>query len=318
VTVVIPTRDRWSLLSTYALPSALGQEGVELEVVVADDGSVDGTSARLDDLADQQLRYVRHDEPRGAAAARNAGIADARGEWIAFLDDDDLWSPSKLRAQLESMGSARWGYTGAFVVDERLRPIDTLPLADPSSLPDALRHGNVVAAGSSSVLVRAELVRSVGGFDENLWFGYDWDLWRRLAEAGSAAVCPDLLVATLEHSRRSRLRDRRLLLKESDELVRRGGGDRDDRRSAAEWIANDQHRGGKRVAASLLYLRAAVLFRSPGNLPPAVGALFGERGMRAAARLLSTLGRGSHLDLERHPPAVAPEWLRAFPPPSSI
>lgn len=311
VTVVIPTRDRWPLLSAHALPSALSQEGVELEVVVVDDGSVDGTHERVPELGEDRLRLMRHDHPRGKAAARNTGIADARGEWVAFLDDDDLWSPRKLRVQLDAVGSAHWAYTGTLVVDESLRPIDSLRLVAPDTLVDGLRHGNVVAGGSSTVMVRTDLLRKVGGFDESLWLGQDWDLWLRLA--GSPAVaCPEYLVATLEHPGRAALQDRKLLMRTVDELLRRSGGDRHDRRAAAEWIANEYHRGGRRLEASLLYLRAAIVFRSAGNVPPAIGVLFGERGMRQAARVLSRFGNGSHLDLERRPPAVPPEWLERF------
>jgi glycosyltransferase involved in cell wall biosynthesis len=312
VTVVIPTKDRWPLLSSYSLPSALGQEDVELEVVVVDDGSRDGTFERLEALGDVRVRPLRLAPARGAAAARNEGIATARGEWVAFLDDDDLWSPRKLRAQLDSMGEASWSYVGSFVVDEDLQAIQTLHVAEPSALVEALRHGNVLRAGSSAVMARTDLLRRVGGMDEDLAFGYDWDLWRKLAELSTPAVCSDLLVATVEHGHRSRMRNRRQLVEETDALVRRGGGDRGARQAAAEWIANDQFRAGNRLAASALYLRAAIVFRSPGNLPPALGALFGRRGMRAAARLLRLRGGTSHLDLDLPEPPADVDWLETL------
>src|SRR5919109_858912 len=97
VTVVIPTKDRWDLLSTAALPSALGQEDVDLEVVVVDDGSTDETPDHVVGLRDPRLRIVRHDRSLGVAQARNAGIRAANSDWIAFLDDDDVWAPRKLR-----------------------------------------------------------------------------------------------------------------------------------------------------------------------------------------------------------------------------
>lgn len=315
VTVIIPTRDRWSLLSSYSLPSALGQEDVELEVVVVDDGSRDGTFERLGSIGDARLRPLRLSPARGAAAARNEGIAAARGEWVAFLDDDDMWSPRKLRAQLDTIGPASWGYTGSFVVDEQLRATHVLDVAEPSTLAEALRHGNTLRAGSSAVIARTDVLRRVGGMDEDLSFGYDWELWRKLADVSTPAVCDELLVATLEHAHRSRTRNRRVLVHETDDLVRRGGGDRGARRAAAEWIANDQFRAGNHVAAAALYLRTAIVFRSPGNLPPALGALFGSRGMRAAERMLGMRGGGSsHLDLDRVLPPETPEWLGRFEP----
>src|ERR687896_831399 len=118
VTVVIPTRSRWDLLSTAALPSALAQEDVEIEVIVVDDGSSDTTPDALAELADPRVRVLRHQRARGVARARNAGIAAARGEWIAFLDDDDLWSPRKLRLQLERAADTKAHvlYTGVIEI----------------------------------------------------------------------------------------------------------------------------------------------------------------------------------------------------------
>ena len=113
VTVVIPTHNRKELLR-YALMSALRQEGVALEVIVVDDGSSDGTAEMLAALTDRRVRVVHHETAQGVSAARNRGIEEARGEWIAFLDDDDLWAPDKLRLQLESATKSgrRWVYVG--------------------------------------------------------------------------------------------------------------------------------------------------------------------------------------------------------------
>jgi glycosyltransferase involved in cell wall biosynthesis len=312
VSVVIPTRDRWPLLSTHALPSALGQEDVDLEVIVVDDGSSDGTSDHVARLSDPRVRVVRHDTAQGPAAARNAGIAAARGDWIAFLDDDDLWSPRKLRTQVEAARGADWCYCAAVVVDDRLEVIDVLPLAEAHTLVPALRHGNVVGAGSSSVIVRAGVLRRTGAFDESLYYVEDWDLWFRLAQAGRAVACGEQLVATLDHAERALFRNRAAVLRGISAFLTRIGADRDAHRSAAEWVANEHHRAGHRRRASLLYLRVAFRHRSVGNLPPALGALFGQRGMEATAQVLSKVGRGSHLDLSRHPTHSAPPWLVAL------
>src|SRR3954451_11064877 len=128
VTVVIPTRDRWELLSRHALPAALSQEGVDLEVIVIDDGSTDETSQRLAGLRDSRIRVIRHDAPQGLPSARNSGIAAASGSWVAFLDDDDLWSPQKLRVQLDAArgNDASVAYPGGVMLDERLRALHHL------------------------------------------------------------------------------------------------------------------------------------------------------------------------------------------------
>src|SRR5438128_8506232 len=97
VTVVVPTKDRRQVLDV-ALRSILAQEGVDVRVVVVDDGSSDGTAAWLADL-DPRVEVVRHDTPTGAAAARNDGLDRVTTDWGAFCDDDDVWAPTKLAKQ---------------------------------------------------------------------------------------------------------------------------------------------------------------------------------------------------------------------------
>src|ERR1700758_225015 len=97
VSVVLPTHNRLHLLPV-AIGSILRQEGVELELIVVDDGSTDGTGAWLDRLAaaEPRVKVVHHDRPRLMSGARNAGIARASSPWVAFCDDDDVWAPGKL------------------------------------------------------------------------------------------------------------------------------------------------------------------------------------------------------------------------------
>ncbi len=92
---MIPTHNRRHLLPR-TLDSVLGQVGVDLEVIVVDEASRDGTAAYLHELDDDRVRVVRHEQPKGTARARNAGIGLAAGRYVAFCDDDDLWAPDKL------------------------------------------------------------------------------------------------------------------------------------------------------------------------------------------------------------------------------
>ena len=96
VSVVLPTFERWPLL-LRALTSVLDQTDVDLEVLVIDDCSSDGTPARLGAIADPRLRVLRQETNQGVARARNRAIEAAQGEWVAFLDDDDFWAPTCLR-----------------------------------------------------------------------------------------------------------------------------------------------------------------------------------------------------------------------------
>lgn len=105
VSVVIPTRNR-PLLVQRAVKSALGQTLQEIEVIVVIDGTDPATCAELAKFNEPRLTVIELPSSGGAAAARNAGVAQARGEWIAFLDDDDEWLPQKLERQLATAQSA--------------------------------------------------------------------------------------------------------------------------------------------------------------------------------------------------------------------
>jgi glycosyltransferase involved in cell wall biosynthesis len=314
VSVVIPTRNRWHLLSTHALPSALGQADVAIEVIVVDDGSTDETGVELARLSDPRLRVLRNPR-RGVAGARNAGIESAEGSWVAFLDDDDLWSPDKLRRQLDVVGPAGWVFGGVVVVDEALTPLYSLPLPCSGELRDALRLGNMVPGGPSNVVARTALVRELGGFDEALTHSADWDLWLKLADAGEPAIDREVLVASLEHANRMIFRDRPDVMRELERVFARyGGPSREQRLSLLEWHAAEHHSSGQFLRAARLYLRAAIRFRSPGNLVAAVGALFGRRGLAAASGFLRKVRGSSHVTREVTRVAEPPAWLDAYRP----
>ena len=102
VTVVIPSHNRRELLHR-TLRSVLAQEDVALTVLVVDDGSADDTEASVEALHDPRVTVLRHPVPAASSAARNTGIARATTTWLAFVDDDDLWAPGKLRAQLDAL-----------------------------------------------------------------------------------------------------------------------------------------------------------------------------------------------------------------------
>jgi hypothetical protein len=199
------------------------------------------------------------------------------------------------------------------VVDESLQVLEADPFPDPEDLPRLLLQGNFVPGGGSNVVARTELVRSVGGFDEELVRFSDWDLWIRLLRAGLPATSPIVSVARVEHGENMVIRDRKDAIESFTRLLGKYRPvTRRDRLSVAEWTAHEHHRAGRRLLASWLYLCAAVEYRSLGNLPPAVGALFGERGMDAASRLLVRLRGGSHIEREEREVPPEPTWLAAY------
>jgi glycosyltransferase involved in cell wall biosynthesis len=309
ISVVIPTRDRWQFLTTRALASALGQQGVDMEVIVVDDGSIDGTADRLAALDDRRLRVVRHEQSGGMAHARNAGIAVAQGEWIAFLDDDDLWSPHKLRTQLEAAHAvqADFVYSGAIAVDERGNVLDTMYLPPAAELEEKLSQVCVIPAGCSNVIARTELIRSLGAFDESFVHIADWDLWIRLASVGKVVVLEDVLVAYLLHDRNLHVVDDPS--PEVDRLVRKHASADPplrisaDRLGYSRWVASQRSRAGLHWQAADVYFRAGLRYRSLGNFLRAADALLAKRASGASRRLAR--------EQPASPPADRPDWFRA-------
>lgn len=196
ITVVIPTRNRCRLLQR-TLGTVFAQQGADFDVVVVDEGSTDDTPEMLERLPYDRLTVLRHEQAKGVAAARNAGVAAATGQWVAFVDDDDIWSPAKLGAQLaaaEETPGAGWACAGAVRVNEQLelRGREKAPVA--STITDTLLARNVIPGGASGVLARTDLVRQVGGFDVALSNLADYDLWIRLGMAAPLGVVDRPLV----------------------------------------------------------------------------------------------------------------------------
>ena len=314
VSVVIPTRNRPGLLTTHALPSALSQRGVDVEVVVVDDGSDEDSRRALEELANGRVRVVRHEVRVGQARARNSGIAAARGEWIAFLDDDDLWSPDKLRDQLDAAeaAGAEFVYTGVVMVDEGREGevITVLPATPPDGLLELLLVTNVIHAGASTVLARASAVREVGGFDENLAQLTDWDLWIRLAAHGPAAACPATLVAYCLHDSNQMLVEPPDVSEELDYLIAKQRAENremnPDRAHYDRWLAVGHRRAGRRREAARIYLRGGLRNRRVGYLARGIGLMIGEPPMRVGKRMISLL-RGQPSSRQAPPPP--PPWL---------
>ena len=201
VSVVIPTRNRRQRLCV-ALRSALAQQAVDLEVVVVDDGSQDDTSEMVMGLADPRIRLLRNESPQGESGARNRGIAEARGTWVAFLDDDDLWAPHKLSRQLQALleSGRDWAYTGEVMVDSDFRILTGAPPPPPGEVMQSLERHNSVPAGASNVIVNSKLLSRVGPFDKELKRTADWDMWLRLARMGPPGWVCSPLVAICIHS----------------------------------------------------------------------------------------------------------------------
>ena len=194
ISVVVPCFNAERYIAT-AIESVLKQDWPSLEVIVVDDGSTDGSAERVRGLCRAHANVRLFEQANaGVAAARNHGLRQASGEWIAFLDADDLWLPGKLQAQwslLQSRPDARMAYT-AWQVWESAEPVpDTAYLtgllaeagcsarwSGPSGwiYADLLLDSEV---WTSTVLTHRGVFDEIGVFDPSLRIGEDWDLWLR-------------------------------------------------------------------------------------------------------------------------------------------
>jgi glycosyltransferase involved in cell wall biosynthesis len=313
VSVVIPTRDRLPLL-VQTLHTVLSQN-LDIEVIVVDEASSDGTAEWLAALGDPRVGTVRHDRAQGLPAARNAGLAAAAGRWVAFVDDDDLWAPDKLAAQLTAADEegAPWAYAGSVDVTGEPAPLRvTIPQ------PDAwqrLPWLNVVPGGGSNAVVERAALAAVGGFDTTLPTAEDWDMWIRLGQLARPAVVERPLTAYRVHpGNMSKSIDG--MLRGIGELDRRyrhlRGGEALDWDDTYRWLGREALRSGDRRAA--VELAARGLRRGhPGSLRRMARALTPVRS-RAP---VTTRGPATSLLDRVRPRSVVPwppdteDWVRA-------
>jgi glycosyltransferase involved in cell wall biosynthesis len=191
-------------------------------VIVVDDASLTPPPPDVERLlAEERVVYERLPAERGPAAAANHGVRAARGAWIAFLQDVDLWAPEHLATVLDACGAGGaagvdFGYSAAWIVDDELRIRGFRPAPKPEGLETALLEANVL--GRSAVVFRPELWHRGGGYDEWLGAYADWDLWIRWSRIGRGCMVPTATVASTAGPDGEATRELR-------ELKRRYGGD---------------------------------------------------------------------------------------------
>ena len=192
VSVVIPAFNRWRLLAE-AIDSVLAQSYRDFELIVVDDGSTDATASELAKLASRLQFFVT--ERRGVSAARNLGVSQSRGHYIAFLDSDDLWLNSKLERQTRFMDEHPefhicqtdevWIRNGVRV---NPRAVHQKPSGDIFS-----RSLELCLVSPSAVMMTKALFDRNGGFDEAFPVCEDYDLWLRISAQHQVPLIPDRL-----------------------------------------------------------------------------------------------------------------------------
>ena len=212
VSVVIPTRNRSALLA-ITLRSVLRQRDADFEVIVVDEASTDDTAEVVASFGDSRIRLIRHERCLGVSAARNHGIAEAKAEWVAFLDDDDLWAPDKLALQLHAACEAHadWVYVGHVHINMDHKVTGGSPPLDPGAVLQQLPKSDVVPGGCSGVIVAKRALAVAGEFDPRYQSLADWDLWLRLGQVGMPAWVRRPLVGYRLHGQQMSLNADRIL-----------------------------------------------------------------------------------------------------------
>ncbi|HEX2955606.1 MAG TPA: glycosyltransferase family 2 protein [Chitinispirillaceae bacterium] len=192
VSVIIPLHNRKELLPR-ALNSVLKQSYRDLEILVIDDGSTDGAGDLPILKQDQRIRYLRLDTNYGVSKARNAGIANAHGSWIALLDSDDEWVPRKIEQQLQWLK-----FNPSFLITQsrelwirngqRVNPPATHEKSGGDLFTESLKRCMITP---SSVIFSKDLVDEIGCFNESLPACEDYDLWLRVTSRYPVGLVPE-------------------------------------------------------------------------------------------------------------------------------
>ena len=203
VSVIIPTYNRADLLPR-AVNSVLSQTFTDHEIIIVDDCSSDNTQEMIATLPDPRINPIRHDQNRGQSATINTGIANARGEYIAFLDDDDEWLPAKLEGQVPILDSSPHSVGLVYGWMDRIQ--DSTGRLFP--IYRNTIEGNIfenslalnIPGPTIVLLVRTSVAREVGGYDKRLTRYNDADFICRVAQRYEVTVLPEVVaIAHFEH-----------------------------------------------------------------------------------------------------------------------
>jgi glycosyltransferase involved in cell wall biosynthesis len=196
VTVVIPTRNRCDLLKE-TIASVFAQTYAQWELIVVDDASEDATASWLNSLTDSRVQVIRFDQRSERTRARNAGLQEAKGPYILFLDDDDLLFAHALRAHVDALEASPAAVMsiGGYVMFDEYGSRRTYRMARRRRLANVfqdLLFGWIPVSGQC--LLRTAVIQSVNGWDGTLIPIEDHGLWMRIAREPPVVLLPDLVL----------------------------------------------------------------------------------------------------------------------------
>ncbi len=206
VSVIMPVYNSADYLHE-AVNSVLSQSYDPVELIIVDDASTDNSGQILTEISQRVpgLRVVRLNENKGAAGARNAGLSIARGEFVAFIDADDVWLPEKISRQVETLNGdteAGWSYCDGLVTDQELCVLYLF--SDRGCRPAGRVYNEILCSRlwivPSSILVRRKVLDDCGRFDPELRCIEDWDFLLRLARQYKCAYVSEPLLKYRQHT----------------------------------------------------------------------------------------------------------------------
>jgi glycosyltransferase involved in cell wall biosynthesis len=206
VSVIIPTYNRLELLSN-AISSVIRQTFEDFEIIIVDDASTSDIQSVVSRFSDPRIHLLNHFENGGEAVARNTGLAAAKADLIAFLDDDDEWMPEKLARQVELLESSPPEIAATYTAflwfnwPERELVGSRTPPSTNGNFGKTLLKRNIVGT-PSTVMIRKKCLEKVGVFDSSIAYGVDHDLWMRIGVNYKFQYIPEYLVKCHVHENR--------------------------------------------------------------------------------------------------------------------
>lgn len=217
VSVILPTYNRAHLIKR-PIKSVLNQQFSDLELIIVDDGSRDDTATVVNEFADSRISYIEHETNKGSSAARNTGINAATGEYIAFLDSDDEWHPTKLSKQIRYLDNLPEEWVAVYCDTQVVRQGQCADLRrvlnkivpggkanriQPEGGEELIPRLLAIEfdpAGGSTLVVESDTINELNGFDESFRRHTDWEFLIRLLRIGKLAAVDEPLVYIYETS----------------------------------------------------------------------------------------------------------------------
>lgn len=203
ISAIITTFNRSNMLRA-AIESVLAQTFTDFELLILDNSSEDDTEAVVNSYKDTRIRYLRH-KPMSISPARNIGVKEAAGEYIAFLDDDDEWLPEKLVKELDifiaSSGQVALVYGGFIEIDVDGKELGRhSPVLSGKVLEDLLSQRDDFTGSASNPMLKKSVVRELGGYDLSVVTGEDAELYLRLSDKYEVAYTSDMVLKIRGHA----------------------------------------------------------------------------------------------------------------------